>query len=403
MTLDLSAITDSLINLVKDAWASAPLWAELEAGSPPGPPTPSFTPNISGLAPDVLGKESGPQLSLFLYHVEANNAVESLYWAPQSLSGAAGPGQPVRFLPFALDLYYLMSAFSEDNYHWEQQAMSVALRIFHANPIVRAPLNVPPWELTLTMEHRSYDEMSRLWQATTAPMRLSVVYRAAVVFLDPDTLPAAAPDTTGFNVAVEQAAPAPAGTVELFGTFRRASYLGPSGPVSFTQAPATVAPGQQVWLMGANLSGAPITLVSEAGGSADISGWVVAADSTATRVVLQVPDAAGSPPGPPPATGRYQIRVGGNLVPISLAAYVNPSGGPVLPHGPSISLSGEGFVAGATEVLVGAIPVPSSQVTVGAGGTSLSFPTPAGPSGTVAPISVRVRGIESDPALWATL
>src|SRR5579862_5294387 len=213
MTLDLSAITDSLINLVKDSWDSAPLWVELEAGSPPGPPTPTFTPNISGLAPDVLGKESGPQLSLFLYHVEANNAVESLYWAPQSLSSAAGPGQPVRFLPFALDLYYLMSAFSEDNYHWEQQAMSVALRIFHANPIVRAPVSTPPWELTLTMEHRSYDEMSRLWQATTAPMRLSVVYRAAVVFLDPDTAPAAAPDTTGFNVLVEQATPAPAGSV----------------------------------------------------------------------------------------------------------------------------------------------------------------------------------------------
>jgi len=28
----------------------------------------------------------------------------------------------------ALDLYYLMSAFSAGNYHWEQQAMSVALR-----------------------------------------------------------------------------------------------------------------------------------------------------------------------------------------------------------------------------------------------------------------------------------
>jgi Pvc16 N-terminal domain len=279
----------------------------------------------------------------------------------------------------------------------------VALRIFHANPIVRDPIGSPPWELTLTMEHRSYDEMSLLWQATTAPMRLSVVYRAAVVFLDPDTLPAAAPNTTGFNVTVEQAVPAAPGTVELFGTFRRASYVGPTGPVSFTQAPATVAPGQQVWLMGANLTAAPIALVSEEGVAADISGWVVAADSTATRVVLQVPDTVGSPPGPPPATGRYQVRVGGNLAPLSLAAYVDPAGGPVLPHTPSISLTGEGFVSGSTEVLVGTTLVPASQITVGAGGTSLTFPTPAGPSGTVAPIVVRVRGIESDPALWVTL
>jgi hypothetical protein len=253
------------------------------------------------------------------------------------------------------------------------------------------------------MEHRSYDEMSQLWQATTAPLRLSVVYRAAVVFLDPDTMPAGAAETTAFNVAVEQATPAASGNAELFGTFRRASYVGPAGPVSFTQAPATVAPGQQVWLMGANLSGAPIALVSQGGGAIDISGWVVTADSTATRVVLQVPDAVGSPPGPPPATGRYQVRVGGDLAPLSLAAHVDPAGGPVLPHGPLLSLTGEGFVAGATDIQVGAIPVPASQITVGAGGTSLTFPTPAGPSGTVAPISVRVRGIESDPALWVAL
>jgi hypothetical protein len=411
MTFDLSAITDSLIKLVKDSWASAPLWAELEIGSPPSPP-PIFTPNISGLAPDVLGKEGGAQLSLFLYHVEANNAAESLFWAPQSLSGAAGPGQPVRFLPFALNLYYLMSAFSEENYHQEQQAMSVALRIFHANPIVRDPLGLPPWELTLTMEHRSYDEMSQMWQATTAPLRLSVVYRAAVVFLDPDAMPHANRNPSDVNVAVEQATPAALavaadrnrpGPAELFGTFRRASYVGPAGPVSFTQSPATVAPGQQVWLMGANLSGAPIALVSEQGAVSDISGWVVAADSTATRVVLQVPDTVGSPPGPPPPTGRYQVRVGDNVAPLGLAAFVDPVGGPVLPRAASVNLTGEGFVAGATEVLVGASPVPANQITVGAGGTSLIFPTPAGPAGTVAPIGVRVRDIESDPALWVTL
>src|ERR1700739_4907189 len=185
MTFDLSAITDSLLKLVKDSWGRAAVGGEVEAGSPPGTPAPTFTPNISGLAPDVLGMQAGPQLSLVLYHVEATPAVGSLFWSPQSLSSAAGPGQPVRFLPFALNLYYLMSAFSEDNYHQEQQAMSVALRIFHANPIVRDPIGSPPWELTLTMEHRSYDEMSLLWQATTAPVRLSVVYRAAVVFLDP--------------------------------------------------------------------------------------------------------------------------------------------------------------------------------------------------------------------------
>lgn len=395
MSFDLSAITDTLIQLVKDSWGSAPLWAELEAGSPPGPPTPTFTPNISGLAPDVLKTEAGAQLSLFLYHVETNNAVESMFWAPQ---GASGTGQPVRFLPFALNLYYLMSAFSEDNYHQEQQAMSVALRIFHANPIIRNPTGSPPWELTLTMEHRSYDEMSQLWQATTAPLRMSVVYRAAVVFLDPDTMPSGAARNTSINVIVEQSSGGPSLATELFGTFRRASYQSPSGPVSFTQAPATVAAGQQVWLVGENLTGETISLISEAAVTTDISGWVVAADSTPTRVVLQVPTGAATP-----ATGRYQVQIGDTTAPLGVAAAVDAVGGPVLPHSASVGINGAGFVAGATEIVVGANTVPANQIVVGAGGTSLSFPTPAGTAGTVEPLIVRVQGVESDPALWVTL
>lgn len=394
MTFDLSAITDNLIQLVKDSWAGSPLWAELEADSPPGPPTPTFTPNISGLAPDVLETEAGPQLSLFLYHIEANNAVESLFWAPQ---GAAGSGQPVRFIPFALNLYYLMSAFSEDNYHQEQQAMSVALRIFHANPIMRDTTASPPWELTLTMEHRSYDEMSQLWQATTAPLRMSVVYRAAVVFLDPDTMPSAATKNTAINVIVEQSSGGLSADTELFGTFRSASYDSPSGTVSFTQSPATVAPGQQVWLMGENLSGTTIALVSEGGVSTDISGWLVAADSTPTRVVLQVP-AAGAP-----ATGRYQVQIGEDSAPLGVAAFIDPTGGPVLAHTASVNIAGTGFVAGQTEVVVGSNMLPANQITVGANGSSLSFPSPPGTSGEVLPVIVRVRGVESDAALWVTL
>ena len=85
----------------------------------------------------------------------------------------------------------------------QPQAMSVALRICHANPIVRSePGAAVPWELTLTMEHRSYDELSRLWQATTAPLRMSVVYRAAVVFIDPDPMPAAAPAVSSLSADV---------------------------------------------------------------------------------------------------------------------------------------------------------------------------------------------------------
>jgi hypothetical protein len=423
MTLDLSAITDSLLDLVSSSWASAPLWAELDAaqaaaGSPLSP-VPAFTPTFTGFAPDVLPKENGPQLSLYLYHVEADNAREAMFWQPQMVSSLAGPGQPVSFLPMALDLYYLMSAYSAGDYHQEQMLMSVAVRLFHSNPIVRGVTGSAPWELTLTMEHRSYDEMSRLWQATTSPLRLSVVYRAAVVFLDQDLAPQPNKDTSSINVVVGNAggklpvAASPAGAPQasppgsppppvLFGTFRQGSYIGPSGEVvSFTQEPAAVAAGQQVWLMGANLSGANIYLESATGAISDITGWVVASASTPSRVVIEVPSATASPPGSPPAAGQYQVRVGMYEVPLSIAPRVDPATGPIT-SGSALVLSGAGFGPGELEIAVGTTQVPANQVTVGAGGGSVSFTytAPGVAPGSVLPISVRVNGVEADPALW---
>jgi hypothetical protein len=203
MTLDLSAITDSLIGLVKSQWTTAPIWTEI-GGSPPAP---TFTPSFTGLAPDAARQQPGPQLSMYLYHVEPDNARETLFWQPQLVTATGGA--PTRFLPLALDLYYLLFAYSETSYSQEQEAMSVALRVFHANPIVRSdPGAAMPWELSLTMEHRSYDELSRLWQATTAPLRMSLVYRAAVAFIDPDPAPAPAVPTALYSVSVNQV-PAP--------------------------------------------------------------------------------------------------------------------------------------------------------------------------------------------------
>jgi Pvc16 N-terminal domain len=182
--LDISAVTDGLLGLVKTAWPTAPIWTELGGG-------PTFTPNFTGLAPDAIREESGPQLSLFLYHVEPSNEHEALFYRPQMQRGS---GPPVEYIPLALNLYYLLSAYAEKSYNEEQQAMSIALRVFHANSVVRSDASANPlWELTLTMEHRAYDELSLLWQATTAPLRLSVVYRAAVLFITPETRPARAP------------------------------------------------------------------------------------------------------------------------------------------------------------------------------------------------------------------
>jgi Pvc16 N-terminal domain len=423
VTLDLSAITDTLLDQVQSQWASAPIWAELDAaeaaaGSPLSP-VPAFNPTFTGLAPDLLPKEAGPQLSMYLYHIEADNPREQLFWQPQMLSSLAGPGEPVRYLPTALKLYYLMSAYSAADYHQEQMLMSVAVRVFHSSPVIHGATGSTPWELTLTMENRSYDEMSRLWQATTSALRLSVVYRAAVVFLDPDAMPAANKDTSSVNFIVENAdgqlppqsssagavasPPSPPPPPQEFGTFRQVNYTGPSREaVTYTQAPASASPGQQVWLMGANLDTAVIQLESESGVVTDISGWVDAAGSTPTRVVLDVPSHTSSPPGAVPAAGRYSVSIAGTRVPLTIAPQVDPAPGPVLTGSP-FTITGQGFAPGGTEVLVGTTRIPAGLVTVNPAGTMITFPftAPADVApGTVLPISVRVAGIEADPALW---
>jgi Pvc16 N-terminal domain len=150
--------------------------------------------------------------------VESDNAQEAIWWKPEMVRS---PGQPVRYLPLALDLFYLVSAYAEGSYAEEQQAMSVALRIFHENAVVRSGPPSPPapgpldWQLTLTMEHRSYDELSRLWQATTAPLRLGVVYRAAAVFLAPERPEVAAKPVQEVDLYVKQPLDAPLADADL--------------------------------------------------------------------------------------------------------------------------------------------------------------------------------------------
>jgi hypothetical protein len=256
------------------------------------------------------------------------------------------------------------------------------------------------------------------------------VYRAAVVFIDPDTAPPTAKDTTALSVAaapVPLPLPGPGGPPVLFGTFRHGSYPGPTGAaVPFSQSPASLAAGQAAWLLGSNLGTSGVSdrmyLLAPAGGTeADVTAWVATADSSAARFVLTLPAAGGTAPAGAPAPGLYQLRVGSGApgspgatrsdpVPVSIAAHVDPSAGPVLTGPVPFTVTGVGFVPGATEVLVGAVrltevpaPPAAGEVSISPSGTSFSFAPPAGPAGTVAPVRVRVSGIESDPALWVTL
>lgn len=428
MGLDLSAVTDTLIDLVKSQWSTAPIWTEV-GGSPPGP---TFTPNFTGLAPDDAMKQPGPQLSMYLYHVESDNAREALFWKPAIFDPVGG--EPTRFLPLALNLFYLLFAFSEGSYVEEQEAMSVALRIYHDNPIVRSAAAVnPPWELTLTMEHRSYDELSRLWQATTAPLRMSLVFRAAVVFIDPDQLQIPTPTPTVGALQIDAGVtdlPWPEKLPAVLGTLRAGAYEAPppAGKVPITHSPAIAAPGQTLLLEGANLGVANISdnvyLLAPGQPEITVTPWASVAQSTTSKYVLTLPPTAGaslaSVPGGAPPPGEYLLRVGSGALgdphavrteptPVTVAPLVDPTGGPVLSGSAPFTVNGQGFVTGATHVMVGTIALGETGGAPGAGqfnlasGTSFTFAPPAAPAGQLLPVRVVVNGVESDPALWVQL
>ena len=82
MIFDLSAVTDALLKLVNGGWDGSQLW-QTEGIQP-------FKANVTGLSPDAVRPKEGPQLSLYLYHVDENNATESLFWTSQSQT-AGGP------------------------------------------------------------------------------------------------------------------------------------------------------------------------------------------------------------------------------------------------------------------------------------------------------------------------
>ena len=178
--------------------------------------------------------------------------------------------------------------------------------------------------------------------------------------------------------------------------------------------------------MGSDLGVASVSdqvylLSPDGGAEVDVTAWAVAADSSAAKFVLTLPAAAGTAPAGAPAPGVYQLRAGSGApgapgatrsgsIPVSVAAYVNPAGGPVLAGPAPLTVHGAGFLPGATEVVVGMVAltetagVPAAgEVSIDPSGTFFSFSPPAGTAGAVVPVRVRVHGVESDPALWVTL
>jgi hypothetical protein len=407
--LDLSIITDRLIKLLLDAIDASPLWT-VNGGT-----IVKFTITPSGSMPEAVRADGGCQLSVYLYHVSQDKH--------QRNSPVTGPSL-VKQRPLSLELYYLLTVFANKDYVQEQQAMSIALRCFHDNPFVRAAGVTE--EFSLTMEVEPADKLSFLWQAVSAPFRLTAVYKVTVAFLEPlVATPPPAPKPTTFTLAADPAMLPFAERGQVLGTFRRVTYIAPDSTpanlrtLSFDLSPAVVAPGQQVTLYGAGLNQATSTRVFLAlpdGTEQEVTAWR-AADATLhtpSRIVLSLPATVGALPANSSPPGIYQLRVGdatqrSNATPFSIAAAIMGVTNPPLltPVAGLFTFNAVGLVGGQTQVLLDTValapaagPPGTGEFEVNPGAGTIRFRASGILKPGRYPVRVRVSQVESAPSWW---
>lgn len=425
-TLDLSIVTDHLIQMLRDCVSQTKLWTDEPPpeGQPEGVnPGDSVTITVTGNPPDIVQQASGCQLGVYLFHLVPNphhrNAV--------TLPDAARARTLIPNMPLALDLYYVVSAFSKGSYIEEQQAMSIAVKCFYEQPCVRNVVlgndGRPKGEFVLSTEVVHMEDMGRMWsmwQAFAVPNRLSAFYKVSVVFIEPvepKTDPNAPPEVVAVSAApVDRISSSP----QLAAASRRVRFIGPEDVPEdpekrdiheYEMTPAAVAPGDSFLLYGVGL-GATATLALLVPGQPDIdiTSWIDAAadEKSETRLKLDVPaDLALE-------AGSYLIRasVGGvttNATPFCLAPEVDvPGDPPLVPFtGATLTVSGKGFLAGKTEVFVGSQALAEGAVAPGifevVDGSSLQFLPPAGIATGVHEVRLMVNSIAAVPAMWVNV
>jgi hypothetical protein len=177
--LDLHLVTDRLITQLNACTANSKMWDD-DTTTPPR--NPKFSVRYTGLSPDAAREdkdEADCQVSVYLFHVTPDKFHRNTF-------PLGGPAQTNASQPFALTLYYLVTAWAKASFRYEQQAMSIALKCFHEKPSlsVTDPIDKREEGFTLTIEPQTVDEITRLWQAINLPLRLSAIYRVGVIFLE---------------------------------------------------------------------------------------------------------------------------------------------------------------------------------------------------------------------------
>jgi len=380
-SLAISAVTLTLRHLIDTALQEA------VPATTPAEVKPSGSIQVTTLPLDKARDKdaNGNQVNLFLYLTALNAA-----WRNQDLPRQARPGE-ISSPPLALDLYYLITAYAENNNELTSEfLLARAMRAMHDNALLMpvdlssalaaSELHDQIERVRTTPQPLSLEEMSKLWMTFQTPYRLSVAYQVSVVLIETSrrkrtALPVRAPNL-------------------YLSTFRR--------PILESVDPQVVLPGDALTIAGQNLdidalkvkfgtvledptSAAPLKLVATVPAA-------VRAGVNTVQVVQEL--LLGTPPVAHPGAGFAS-----NVAAFVVAPKITTAGPITVAAGANLSLSVAPPVGREqrVELFVGdqSIPLPARDVNAPATTSNLTFLIPAGATPGSYLLRVQVDGANS--------
>ncbi len=259
--LDLSLVTSALIKLLDENIKASPAW-----GATPGL-------NVSGLPPDKLTGDAA--LGMYLYHLTEDAAHKNATWPGR-------PSAPIRYTPMALNLHYVLSARSDLESGLsplrEQLIMGLAVKTLHDYPIVDDstqiagvtifPASLRGDENRLRIQSRPVPapEAVTYWTAGSQPLRLSAYYEVLVILLEPEEPPTGGGRVLTYNILSF------VGRLPRLDTSRSSVVFtvpNQSTPKTVEVQPAQCAFGDELTLIGTNLTGDQVSLLVRRPGAAE--------------------------------------------------------------------------------------------------------------------------------------
>ncbi|MDB5285224.1 MAG: hypothetical protein JWR05_173 [Mucilaginibacter sp.] len=164
------------------------------------------TVNVTALPPDLVDANEKSQLNLYMYQATFNQG-----WRNEGLPAYNNRGDRVGNPPLALDLHYLLSAYTGGPQLHTEILLGYGMQLFHENAVLsRDAINLslnPPDSVDLaalppllqalsvtgladqielikiTPEIMNPEEMSKLWTAFSAKYRPTAAYKVSVVLI----------------------------------------------------------------------------------------------------------------------------------------------------------------------------------------------------------------------------